>query len=372
MPKASIEDVSNVIGKFYDVAYGAVGWDDALADLARLFHASRSWLFVSSENGIVGHSSLDDPGFHSAEARLTMMADPLLGLALSNPAGTFIRHSEMEDMAGFYRRPLFQDWLRPRDVWYGLQGHLKVEGGRRVFIDISHGKGQGDFSDEDKRLLAAIGPHIVRAADLSKAIAGAAGPRVADISEPSVVVDRTLRVLDFNAAAAMLFDGAANRSCERGHILDVSRPPLSSRVRELVADAVSPSGASGGGVTVAGEDPSGYGEERFVISVAPVPRPAYFGLPGDNAALIRLRPARGGGDDRLDELLMQLFGLPPSQARLARVLSGGESLRQAAAERGLSYGSARTYLDQIYRLTGTRRQSELVALLKAIEAGLRV
>ena len=57
----------------------------------------------------------------------------------------------------------------------------------------------------------------------------------------------------------------------------------------------------------------------------------------------------------------------PAHARLARTLASGMDLRQAAAERGISYQSARTYLGQIFRQTGTSRQPELVALLKTME-----
>jgi DNA-binding CsgD family transcriptional regulator len=369
LAQAAIEDVSRVVGRFYAAAYGQMSWNDALSDFATLFHASRSWLFVSSDKGITAHSSVDDPGFHSPEAQITMRSDPLFGLSHANPVGKVIRHSEMEEMAGFYRRALFQDWLRPRDVWFGLQAHLKADATARVFVDISHGRNQGDFTDDDKALLAMIGAHITRAADISRALGSAAMRSVADLAVASLVVDGAMQVLDFNTAAAALFADADNRSCALGGLLDVSKAPLSPRVRDLVADAVLSLGARGGGVAVS-DDPSDPDGRRFVLSVAPMPQADYFGLSCRNAALIQLRPARGGGGEgRIDALLMQLFGLSPSQARLARVLSGGESLRQAAAERGLSYRSARTYLDRIYRATGTSRQSELVALLKTIEAG---
>jgi DNA-binding CsgD family transcriptional regulator len=59
-----------------------------------------------------------------------------------------------------------------------------------------------------------------------------------------------------------------------------------------------------------------------------------------------------------------LFGLTPAEARLAAALAAGRSVHEAAIEIGIAVKSARTYLERIFRKTGTSRQSQLVALLK--------
>ena len=53
-------------------------------------------------------------------------------------------------------------------------------------------------------------------------------------------------------------------------------------------------------------------------------------------------------------------------ARLAAMLASGLPLRESGAALGLTYHTARTYLDRIYRKTGTSHQAGLVALLKAV------
>ena len=64
-------------------------------------------------------------------------------------------------------------------------------------------------------------------------------------------------------------------------------------------------------------------------------------------------------------LLSALFDIAPAEARLAIALAAGKSLKAAAAEMGIEYSSARTYLARIFSKTGTSQQSELVALLKS-------
>lgn len=66
-------------------------------------------------------------------------------------------------------------------------------------------------------------------------------------------------------------------------------------------------------------------------------------------------------------VLTGLFDLAPSEARLAIALTRGCSLKAFAAEAGITFGTARKYLDRIYLKTGTHRQNELVALLKGAQ-----
>jgi DNA-binding CsgD family transcriptional regulator len=62
-------------------------------------------------------------------------------------------------------------------------------------------------------------------------------------------------------------------------------------------------------------------------------------------------------------LLHGLFDLSPAEAKLAAALSAGRTLKNAAAEQNIRESTARSYLEVIFRKTGVRQQSQLVALL---------
>jgi DNA-binding NarL/FixJ family response regulator len=64
-------------------------------------------------------------------------------------------------------------------------------------------------------------------------------------------------------------------------------------------------------------------------------------------------------------ILTGLFDLTPAEVSLATALAKGLSLKAAAAEVGLQFSTVRTYLNRIFRKTGTNQQSQLVALLKS-------
>ncbi|RVA86239.1 helix-turn-helix transcriptional regulator, partial [Mesorhizobium sp. M7A.F.Ca.CA.004.02.1.1] len=52
---------------------------------------------------------------------------------------------------------------------------------------------------------------------------------------------------------------------------------------------------------------------------------------------------------------------------LAASLAQGRPLKEAAASSNVTVKTSRTYLERIFAKTGTRQQSQLVALLKSAE-----
>lgn len=94
------------------------------------------------------------------------------------------------------------------------------------------------------------------------------------------------------------------------------------------------------------------------ILVAPLRIDSLAG--GANAvAVVYLRGDRSSSADRQDQLV-GLFGLTPSEARLAWALSQGMSIAEGAAACGLTVETARNYSKKIYAKTGARGQVDLV------------
>jgi DNA-binding CsgD family transcriptional regulator len=62
-------------------------------------------------------------------------------------------------------------------------------------------------------------------------------------------------------------------------------------------------------------------------------------------------------------LVHDLYGLTPAETRLAVLLLGGQTMREAMAVLGVSRNTAHTQLASIFRKTGTNSQAELVRVL---------
>jgi DNA-binding CsgD family transcriptional regulator len=69
-------------------------------------------------------------------------------------------------------------------------------------------------------------------------------------------------------------------------------------------------------------------------------------------------------------LLRKLYGLSPTECRLADRLAAGSELRDAAATLKLTVQTARFHLKAIFRKTGTNRQAGLVRLVLGLPGAL--
>jgi DNA-binding CsgD family transcriptional regulator len=101
-----------------------------------------------------------------------------------------------------------------------------------------------------------------------------------------------------------------------------------------------------------------------VVHVLPLRRAAHDIFSGGDL-LIVATTVRPNASTPSPAILMGLFDLTPAEVRLAIALATGSSVQQAAAEAAIQFSTARTYLDRIFRKTGTHQQSQLVALLKS-------
>jgi DNA-binding CsgD family transcriptional regulator len=101
-----------------------------------------------------------------------------------------------------------------------------------------------------------------------------------------------------------------------------------------------------------------------VVHVLPLRRSAHDIFSGGDL-LIVATTVRANASAPSPSILMGLFDLTPSEVKLAVALSTGGTVQQAAIDASIQLTTARTYLDRIFRKTGTHQQSQLVALLKS-------
>jgi len=83
---------------------------------------------------------------------------------------------------------------------------------------------------------------------------------------------------------------------------------------------------------------------------------------GTPVAIVYLSGDRSSQADRCEQLV-ELFGLLPSEARLAWEIAQGIPIAAAAANLGLTVETARNYSKKIYAKMGARGQAELVRII---------
>lgn len=95
--------------------------------------------------------------------------------------------------------------------------------------------------------------------------------------------------------------------------------------------------------------------------VTPVQSPAFSGSKTP-VAIVYISGDRRSQADRCEQLV-DLFGLLPSEARLAWMLAQATSIAEAAEALGLTVETARNYSKKIYAKTGARGHAELVRII---------
>lgn len=83
---------------------------------------------------------------------------------------------------------------------------------------------------------------------------------------------------------------------------------------------------------------------------------------GAATAIVYVSGDRRSQSDRCDQLV-DLFGLLPSEARLAWLLAQATSIAEAAATLGITVETARNYSKKIYAKTGARGHADLVRIV---------
>lgn len=229
-----------------------------------------------------------------------------------------------------------------------------------VFVVDKWQKG-GRFTPDDIAALNFLHPHIARAglmaARLGLAQAQATVSALSMMGLPAGVMTAAGRMFATNA----LFDAMPRLflSIARGglRLADESADLL---LKEAIA-------ASQGVLRPAIRSiPIGADDERppLILHVLPLCRAAHEIFSGADILLVAT-PIGASFLVPSPTILTGLFDLTPAEAKLASTLASGKVLQEAAIANGITVKTARTYLERIFRKTGTRQQSELVALLKS-------
>jgi DNA-binding CsgD family transcriptional regulator/PAS domain-containing protein len=360
-----------VLQTIYDAAMDETRWPEALEELSNLTgsQAATFWVLDGSEQPRLPtftHINLD-PAFVQEYLDEVAPLDPTVQYLVGHPNqpivhdGLVITERE-KDFHPYY------DWHgRYSDLRFRLVGQVCPAPAVHAGIALHRTRKTGRYESQDIERFAALYRHLERAL--------AIGFRLGSLG---AMQQWTTELLDRYPAAILLLDERkrtvyANRSAEafrsNGDGIRLSadgvtllRRQDNDRLQRLIAQAISPiapSGDSPGGVMRA---PRPSGKRAYTILVAAVSR--------QYSALSTLRPAVclmiSDPDSRTvlpSYRLQAAFGLTEAEARLAALLAAGEELRSAAEKLGISYGTARTRLAEIFQKTETRRQGELIKLL---------
>jgi DNA-binding CsgD family transcriptional regulator len=104
--------------------------------------------------------------------------------------------------------------------------------------------------------------------------------------------------------------------------------------------------------------------ERLRVTVLPVPEKHVSATPVPGALVFVIDP--GIAPKPRAHFMRMLYGLTPTESRLADLVLQGFEVRDAACRLHIALGTARFHLKRILSKTGTRRQGELIRLMLSL------
>ena len=251
-------------------------------------------------------------------------------------------------------------------VEYSLGVNLVEDGRTLTYFLVLRDRMQPPFTDGDCELMAVLIPHVSRALKLQRDLGlvefgkNVAFDALDSMALGIIIIDANARVRLSNQAAREMADAADGLRFvgERLDIDGAHGDRIRVRAQRLIRSALSGSPLSGEAFQVA--RPSG-GESYSVLVSILWGKQVHLGssLLNEPLVIVYVRDPDRPEETRA-EILQRLYGLTPSQARLAEALASGRSLKDVATMLGITLISARQYLKLVFQKTGTHRQAELV------------
>jgi DNA-binding CsgD family transcriptional regulator len=293
------------------------------------------------------------------------------------PAATFIESglihtpTDLIPEAELVETRFYKEWIQPQGIVDVVAVNLEKGASRSSVLNIRRDQTHGIVDDAVRQRAALIVPHFQRAVsigrlvDQSKTTQAVLTETLDHVEAAVFLVGPNGRIVFVNAPGrAMLDDGALLR--ERNGFLAAVVPEAHRVLRDMVVAAESGDiAAAGRGVSIPlSASPHG----RWFAHVLPL-------TSGDRhragslysaVAAVFVRKTSPASPPPL-EALTNLYKLTASEVRVLDAVMKVSGVRALADLLGLSQATVKTHLHNVFRKTGTARQSELVKLIAGFE-----
>jgi DNA-binding CsgD family transcriptional regulator len=363
---------SSVVSDIYDCALNPMGWNATLTRVASLMNAAYATISLADlphVNPVMAAHSPWDPEMlrilnedFGAEG-VPGLRDVIFG-DLDQPQSTL---NQMEEDA-FQQSRFYQEWAQPQRLRDACVTKFAQTGNRLGVLGVITYANRDIVSSDERLFMGLISPHVRRAAligDLlnqERLTVHLYKQTLAALEAPVVLTDKTGKLLFANPKAEGLLARGLWLKSVRG-IVSGANPIGAKALADAIARAAAGELALGGrGI---GIPLSQRGSAPVVAYVLPLTRGTSRGAYEEAAVAIFI--ASGVGASLTPEaLLVTLFDLTSTEARVMSSLSGAQSRHDAAESLGMSENTIKTHLARIFAKTETKSQAELVALMGSI------
>jgi DNA-binding CsgD family transcriptional regulator len=330
--------------------------------------------FTKSEHGI--SASFGDSVKESVdlyECQYCHFDEWALRLPKSAPPGRIFKGTEILAEDALLKSVFYNEFLKPFDVCE-LAGVVAWNVDKQIeVLSTFRGPKEQPFDEGHFALLKFLSPHLQTALGMRRRLL-ALESRVTDLENALdhletalVIFDSAAKPIFANRAARELSDRKAGIQITPSRVT-VEDPLENARLQAILTRAIS-AGTRGGKEYGGAMLVSRADKRPLQILAGPFNECHNSRAPrGAVAAMFISDPDRIPGFR--SDVLRELYGITPAEARLAALVLTGKSLPELADTLGVAHETVRAQLKSVLHKTGTSRQGELVSLLSKLATGV--
>lgn len=364
-----LEQFSALIGHIYEAAAAPDKWRDFGAAYVGLFPGTRAVVQVYDRQNLtvnVGRGNGYDPAFIQSFVDHYQHFNPFLSAHATRQENSIARIESLLPPSVFEKTEYFNDWWKPQSLKTGYNALLFQRPDRFMVFDVTDES--GTLAQEQLRYMQLLMPHMQRAAQISRLIAGprfdkhilletldrlAVGVLLLDNRKHLIHANRMARKycsgdgLCISASGRLVAQAAADRA-----LLDLALDRMANSNAKATPDA---------GATLAIRR-----QDKPPLSLLLSCLPGYTTLfEAFKATILIFVKAPEDRPMKIADRLAHRYGFTPAEARLLDALAAGTTLAEYAEARRLSVNTAKVQLRALLAKTDTRRQTELMLWLNA-------
>jgi len=375
---AGAQAILQTVQRIYDAALEPDGWPQCLDAVRDIVGGSHAIFSTSTPLGVdLSTCSRMDVQLHSGRCDRILHSDFWAEQMRRFPAGVARTQSSMLPVRDYERTDFYQELIRPIGGGLAAVAVPWRQSSDWSAIRVCRPLHERDFGEAELTTLQTLVPHLAKAGRLSRRLA-TTDPRAAGalaaidaLGIGLILLDRQGRPTYRNERAETII-AARDGLLADSYGIATALPAQTRVLHQAIAAAMlmgggpddmdaalSSSGDMARRIPVSRRPPNG----PLVLTVVPAPtigRRIDREDAGGVAVLVsdpdrRMRIDTGG--------LVTTYGLTRREADLAALIADGSGPAEAAATLGISIGTARHYLKQVFEKTETHRQADLVRLL---------
>lgn len=359
-----------VIESLYAAASDEQLWPDALRQLMGILDCQAATMWVLDDTAEPRLPALTAINFDAAFMHdyLDHMVpqDPTVQYLVAHKDQPIIHDGQYLTETQIDRHPYYDWHFRSTDMRYRLLGQIAPAPHVQAGIALHRAPKTGRFQSGDLEKFSSLFGHLKQALTIGYQLGrlGAIQGWTSDLLDicpmAIVLLDEHHRLMHANLRARVLDEAGDGVGLSSAGIT-LKHHEDHKRLQSLIALAVSQAdevGCWGGAMTAR----RCFGKRDYQLQVIP--------LVGEPHSLSSSRPVvciTIKDPDEQSKLsqqqLQEIFGMTRGEALLAVSLAQGNRLKVTAEQLGITYGTARARLADIFQKTHTSRQGELIALV---------